>query len=153
MRSTKRVSSRFLNTSSNLSSGFTAAACLRLSSAMAASTETVIDQVDQLRWRDWLLPHEAATHLSRAVQRSTLAIAQADRALADLLQAVGLQPHLVVELIRGTTMSPRELYRQVPEEYVQPFQIRVLIGDHLAKKAVEVTEGLGLSAPKLRLAL
>src|SRR4029453_5270990 len=41
----------------------------------------------------------------------------------------------------------------MPEENVQTCEVRVLIGNHLAQEAVEVTERLDLAAPELRFRL
>ena len=47
----------------------------------------------------------------------------------------------------------RELGGEVAQVDVQPFEIGILVGDHLAQKSVEVAERVDLAAPLLRLRL
>src|SRR5690606_910751 len=107
-------------------------------------SEALVDDVDELRERDRALPHERAPHLGWAIELLSVALAQRDRTLADLLKTVVLEPDLVVELVRGSALAPGELRTQVPQEDVEPLEVRVLVGDDLAQEAVEIEEGLSL---------
>ena len=85
----------------------------------------------ELRQRHGLRPHQAAADLRGAVEGSSLAVLKRDGALADLLQPVVLQPHLVIEVVRRAALAPRQFRREMAKEHVQPLEIRVLVRNHL----------------------
>ena len=115
--------------------------------------ETLVHDVDELRKRYGLRPHQAAADLSGAVEGSSLAIPKRDGSLADLLQAVVLEPYLVIEPVRRATLATWQLRREMAQEHVQPFEIRVLVRNHLAQESIQVQERQHLAAPVFRLLL
>ena len=111
----------------------------------------MVDDIDEPRQRDLLLAGGAAADLGRPIQGSPGSRAERDRALADLLQAVVLQAHVVVEVVGRPRTPPRQLDGKVAQVEVETLQIGVLIGDHLAQKPVQVAQRVQLAAPLLGL--
>ena len=56
---------------------------------------------------------QTAADLRGAVEGSGLAVVQGDGSLANLLQAVVLEPHLVIETVRRATLATRQLHREM----------------------------------------
>lgn len=96
------------------------------------SAKTVVDDIDEPRqWNRFLMQH-AGSDFRGTIEPVGLAIAQADRAFADLLQAIILKPHLVIELVRRPSAALRQLGREVPQENIQALKVRILIRNDLA---------------------
>ena len=85
--------------------------------------EALVDNIDELRQRHGLRPHEATPNFGGSIEAPGFTMLQGDRPLADLLQAVVLEPHLVIELVRRATLTTWQLRREMAEEHVQPLKI------------------------------
>ena len=94
--------------------------------------ETVVDEVDELRQRRFLLASQTAAHFGGAVKRPRLAIRQRDGTFADLLQAIVFKAHFVIEVIGRAGAATGQLGRQMTQINVKTLKVGILIGDHLA---------------------
>src|SRR5690606_25600346 len=109
--------------------------------------EALVEHVDELRQRDSLMAWQTAADLGGPVKATCFTLTQRNRALCDLLKPVVLEPHVVIELVRGPGLPPGQLRRQMPEEHVELLEVRVLVRDDLTQERIEVAEPIELSAP------
>ena len=99
-------------------------------------TETLVDDVDQLRELHGLLAQRAAADLSGALELAGLTVLQGDRTLTDFLQPVVLKPYFVIKLISGATRALRQFGREMTRKHVEALEIRILVRNYLAQETV-----------------